>query len=183
MWTDSQARMARLQGNYGRAVEQRDAWAKCANCGSTKVRTVSSRGFTPTGMVAAPAAIDPLAKRALPHVSTSSSGAGNFCPSCGGPTSVGSRFCSNCGSPLSGRSSQPEAGEVEPVAAPQTNEGLHPRLTFLHAEAAAKVAGDRGRLKALRNAEKERQAQLRLRDLFAETKYDVQFAQQAKGRE
>jgi len=47
-WTDGQARMARIQGNYTRQKIDRDRWAQCPNCGSIKVKTVVKRGFVPS---------------------------------------------------------------------------------------------------------------------------------------
>lgn len=51
-WTDANARMKRLQGNYDRAKVQYDRWAICPRCGSVKVRTVKARGFLPTAAAA-----------------------------------------------------------------------------------------------------------------------------------
>jgi len=48
VWTDGQARMARLQGNYTRQKTDRDRWAQCPNCGSIKVKTVAKWGFVPS---------------------------------------------------------------------------------------------------------------------------------------
>ena len=96
---------------------------------------------------------------------------------------VGARFCGHCGSSLSDATPSDTPGS--PAAPDQIAdpEGPHPRLRFLREEAIAKGDNDKTRLKELRKAEKERQAQLRMRELFAETRYDVQFAQEAqKGR-
>jgi hypothetical protein len=48
LWTNSQTRMIRLQSNYDRAKTDYDRWTICANCGSSKVATVSHRNFNPT---------------------------------------------------------------------------------------------------------------------------------------
>lgn len=47
-WGSGTARVARLSNNYERSLADRDRWARCSNCGSIKVKTVSDRGFTPT---------------------------------------------------------------------------------------------------------------------------------------
>jgi hypothetical protein len=51
VWTDSKARMARLQGNYDRHKTDHDRWALCPQCGTVKIRTVDHRGFVPTAAV------------------------------------------------------------------------------------------------------------------------------------
>jgi hypothetical protein len=53
-WTDGQARMARRTANFDRHLQAKDAWEKCPNCGSRKVKTDNSRAFRPTGAVAPP---------------------------------------------------------------------------------------------------------------------------------
>lgn len=51
IWTDGQARMARLVGNHDRSQQAWLAWGKCTNCGSIKVATDTSKQFRPTNAV------------------------------------------------------------------------------------------------------------------------------------
>lgn len=59
-WGSGAARVARLQGNYERSLASQERWARCPNCGSVKVATVSQKGFVPTGVESAGIASDPI---------------------------------------------------------------------------------------------------------------------------
>lgn len=153
LWTDSQARMARLQGNYTRQVAEHERWAKCPNCGSIKVKTVKGKGFTPTG------ALSPVVPLA--------------------PAPDAPAYPSPPPQPRTQEVAAPSTPDQVPEPAA---DGVHPRLEFLRAEADAKSANDKPRLQALRRAERDRQAKLRARDMFTEGKYDMQFAKEVRDR-
>jgi hypothetical protein len=199
VWTDGQARMARRASNYEQAMAQKNRWARCPNCGSTEVKTVTSRNFEPTGAMRLPSVPIPpapptvtTAARARPRPPDSSQHSARSLAvrcTCGATVPVGQKFCGECAAAMpevvvvdAPSTSAPSLGSASDFTSSRDQPAWQ---VYEESLAAAKAAGDRGRARDIRAAERQRLSALSFKETMAEarakTRENMRKAREQRG--